>query len=51
MQTNVKRVLVTEDGEVLDSTELLTASEYNRARESMPGAYALLGELRKVAEQ
>lgn len=47
---NVKLVLVSDSGEVLDSTDELSAVEFNRARESMPGAYALLTELRKVDE-
>lgn len=47
---NVKLALISDSGEIIDSTEEVSAQEWNRARESMPGALALLRELKKVDE-
>lgn len=50
IDVNVKLMLVSEDGEVLDVTDPMPADEWNLARQVMPGAYALLRELQAVEE-
>lgn len=48
---DVRLMLVSESGEVIDSTDLMPAKEFNLARVTMPGAMALLGELQHVSEE
>lgn len=46
-----KLLLVSDHGEVIDSSDSFTAAEWNQARKSEMGALAMLGDLRAMVEE